>query len=675
MFRYFLIYTFNRKKKINNLKFNNLINNNIIHNKSINISELNINLSNNYKTIYIDIDNKFILYENNIDFSNYSSDIKPIAVYSPKCYQINDNYGKIEQIFNEWDLIRNAKSLFKGHHQPRKPGDEIEYLGYYNLIDSEIIKRQVKLAKIHGIFGFAIYYYWLSKKTLFEKPLKIYLENKDINFPFLLVWKNVNCSELLNSINIFNNLQFNDKDSEQFIKDIKKYITDERYIKINQKPVIGIYDYYNINYLNKTINIWRNKSREYGIGEIYIFINLINYNNEALKNSKLFDAAYEFFPNDELVNFTLIYTLIRIYSSSIYFNNNINNINNDFPIFKCCMVEWDSSIKKGKKGIVFDSYSPEQFYYLNRIMINWTNNFYNNSNKYFFINSWNDWDKGSYLEPDEKYGYSSINAFSKALFNINYRNQNYNILKLVNSSKIAIQAHIFYEDLVNEIIANSNNIPVKYDLFITTTSLNKSIIIENYIKTNSNANKYEIKIVDNKGRDIIPFLTQIKTVYKNYKYICHIHTKKSKHNIQISKQWRNYLFGNLLGGKEVISEILTDFENFDQLGFIFPENYFFILSEESKKREPFNKIHINYLLKKMFPENKYEAGELLDFPSGDMFWAKIKAIYQIFEITIDDKIPNEEGQLDCTIMHGIERVWLYIVKLNGYYYKKIFIRP
>ena len=351
--RFFLIYTFNRKKSINNLKFNKLINNSIIQDNDINVSEKNTYLSNNsnkYKTIYIDIDNKFIPFEKNIDFSNYSTDIA-IAFYSPKFYQLNAADDEFDKKLTGWGSIRNAKSLFKGHHQPRKPGDEKEYLGYYNLIDSEIIKKQVKLAKNHGIFGFAIYYYWLSQKSLFEKPLKIILENKDINYPFLLVWKNVNCSELFNSINISNDLQFNEKDSEKFIKDIKKYLIDERYIKINNKPVIGIFDYYNINNLNKTINIWRNKSREYGIGEIYILINLINYNIESLKETKLFDAAYEFFPNDELVNFTLIYTLIRIYTSSIYFNNNINNINNDFPLFRCCNLEWDDTIKKGKKGI------------------------------------------------------------------------------------------------------------------------------------------------------------------------------------------------------------------------------------------------------------------------------------------------------------------------------------
>ena len=119
------------------MKFNNLIN------KTLNNYEKNINLSNNSnknKTIYIDIDNKFTLYEKNVNFSNYSTDIKAIAFYSPKFYQINETYSKIYQNLNEWDIIRNEKSLFKGHHQPRKPGDETEYLGYYNLIDSEIIK-------------------------------------------------------------------------------------------------------------------------------------------------------------------------------------------------------------------------------------------------------------------------------------------------------------------------------------------------------------------------------------------------------------------------------------------------------------------------------------------------------------------------------------------------------
>ena len=54
----------------------------------------------------------------------------------------------------------------------------------------------------------------------------------------------------------------------------------------------------------------------------------------------------------------------------------------------------------------------------------------------------------------------------------------------------------------------------------------------------------------------------------------------------MSKRWRDYLYDNLLGSKEIISEILTDFENNEKLGFIFPEHYFYILSEYNNKKNP-----------------------------------------------------------------------------------------
>ena len=64
---------------------------------------------------------------------------------------------------------------------------------------------------------------------------------------------------------------------------------------------------------------------------------------------------------------------------------------------------------------------------------------------------------------------------------------------------------------------------------------------------------------------------------KNYKYFCHIHTKKSKHAINLGGNLRNYLYENLLGSKEIVSQILNDFENIEKLGFIFPEIYYDII--------------------------------------------------------------------------------------------------
>ena len=137
----------------------------------------------------------------------------------------------------------------------------------------------------------------------------------------------------------------------------------------------------------------------------------------------------------------------------------------------------------------------------NKIIINWTKKYYNSENRFIFINAWNEWGEGSYLEPDEKYGYSSINSLSKALFNLPYIN-NYNTINLEKSPEIAVQAHIYYEEIIYDIINKTNNIPVKFNLFISTSSNIIKNNIENYVQINSNAFKIEIKLFPNKGRDI-----------------------------------------------------------------------------------------------------------------------------------------------------------------------------
>ena len=280
------------------------------------------------------------------------------------------------------------------------------------------------------------------------------------------------------------------------------------------------------------------------------------------------------------------------------------------------------------------------------------------------------------MEPDKNFGYASINTFSKSLFNISLKDNYYNLTHLNNNNIIAIQAHVFYEDLIYEVINKTNNIPFKFDLFISTISFSKKEIIEKYIEKYSKTNKYEVKVVENRGRDILPLLTQMKFKIKNYKYFCHIHTKKSNHDIQLGSNWRNYLYDNLLGSEKIIKEILIDFENYEKLGFIFPEVYYDIIKNikdydytDFPLHRP-NTKYMNFILDKLFPGHK--IGKKLIFPSGDMFWAKVNAIYQIFQIKFKKIFPKELNQTNDTIMHAIERIWLYLVKLNGYNYKVIF---
>ena len=237
---------------------------------------------------------------------------------------------------------------------------------------------------------------------------------------------------------------------------------------------------------------------------------------------------------------------------------------------------------------------------------------------------------------------------------------------MINKNLIAVQVHIYYIDLIYEIINKTNNIPVQFDLYITTNTRKKKSYITEYINKYSKANNFKIKILDNNGRDVLPLLNQMNYIGKKYKYFCHIHSKKSRHDPKYGLAWRNYLYKNLLGNKEIISHILTEFENNEKLGFIFPETFYEAKVHALKLPEPLKK-NINFLINSIFPG--YKMGKTLDFPAGNMFWAKFQAVYQAFRIVINKDLCKEGKPL--TVLYALERIWLYIVKMNGFYYKTI----
>jgi len=228
----------------------------------------------NYLFEYIEIDNEISLYENNIYFTNFTTDVKTIALYLSQFYSFEENNEWWEKGFTEWYNVRRARPLYNGHHQPRIPGDNIQYLGYYDLTNVNFIKKQIQLAKMHGIYGFGIYYYWFSGKRLLEKPIDILLNNKKIEFKFLLIWANEDWTRRWNGFEgkILIKQEYKECDPYNLIKDIKKYIIDKRYIKINDKPIIGLYEPKKVQNLSSTINTWRESAKKIGLGEIYIIV-------------------------------------------------------------------------------------------------------------------------------------------------------------------------------------------------------------------------------------------------------------------------------------------------------------------------------------------------------------------------------------------------------------------
>ena len=537
----------------------------------------------------------------------------------------------------------------------------------------KVIESQIKLAKSHGIYGFGIYFYWFSGKKLLDKPLNIFIKNTNINFRFLLIWANENWTKRWDGRDkeIIIKQEYKPNDAILFIKDIKKYIIDKRYIRIEEKPIIGIYEPNKIPNLRKTIQIWRKKSRELAIGEIFILICINSNKTEDFQNLDLFNASYEFPPRNSLKdnhrilkNETLIYFYPELIYKSLYFNDTLINLSK-MPFFRGIMLEWDNCPRM-KKCVLFNNYSPEHFYIYNKIIVDWTQKHFKKDFRFIFINGWNEWGEGSYLEPDNKYGYASINSFSKAIYNISYTEN----VRFDCKYRIAIIAHIYIEDSIKEIINKIYNIPYPFDLFIFSVHIINMDIYKNYIKNNSNINNFEFKLFFNKRKSLLAFFSDFKNKSKIYKYICNINFVTYK-NINYFEEWKIYLHNNLLGNSRIVSEIIADFENNNKLGLIFPEKYYKSLIHFSDDINNLDLKYLNFILKKIYCLNLNIniSEEFFDFPEGNMFWAKVSAIYPIFDLYSNAAATKN---FNLILNNNLEKIWVYLTKFNGFLYKKIY---
>lgn len=124
--------------------------------------------------------------------------------------------------------------------------------------------------------------------------------------------------------------------------------------------------------------------------------------------------------------------------------------------------------------------------------------------------------------------------------------------------------------------------------------------------------------------------------------------------------------------RTIISEILTEFENNENLGFIYPEIFYKVFKNINFKDIYLHSYQINLLLNEIFPQYKILKNNFAFLEEVNMFWAKTNAIHQIFAKNIVERIKEKNINLNNNIQHCIKRIWIYIVKLNGYHYKKIF---
>lgn len=336
--------------------------------------------------------------------------MKIIAFFLPQFHSIPENDRWWGKGFTEWTNVKKAQPLFEGHYQPRIPMNNY----YYNLLDEETREWQANLAKEHGIYGFCYYHYWFKGKQLLEKPAQEILRLKKPDFPFCFAWANEPWTRAWDGSDrevLMPQSYGDENDWREHFEYLLNFFKDKRYIKVDNKPMFVIYRPSSIPNCKEMLDKWKQWSLEAGFKGLHLVEMLTIFDNTKVYD---FDAAIEFEPmytvgHDKSFKDKIKWKLNEIKNKGyrildydeIWGKIILRNRKERDVIYKGAFVDWDNSPRK-KHALIFKGSNPEKF---GKYLLEQARKVKElpENQQFLFINAWNEWAEGTYLEPDERY--------------------------------------------------------------------------------------------------------------------------------------------------------------------------------------------------------------------------------------------------------------------------------
>ena len=372
--------------------------------------------------------------------------MKIIAYYLPQFHEIPENNEMWGKGFTEWTNVKKAKPLFDGHEQPVEPLND----NYYNLLDSDVWRWQAKIARENGIYGFCFYHYWYNGHLLLEKPIELFLKEKDIKIPFCICWANHNWTTGWkdSEMKVIYKQDYSDRDDwKKHFEYLLPYFRDERYIKKEGKPLVVIYEIANIPLMKEMVDCWQKLAQENGFPGIDFAYQSVFA--DTILGFKDDGFAYDIEYQPQYVRELILKKGIRRKETFAHYMKKIvgslkipPKIKKFFFSESSCkkpliadyddvwekilsmgpvrpnsipgaMVRMDTTPRIQNRGFVTQGMTVEKFKkYLKRQIVNAREKY---KSDMMFMFAWNEWAEGGYLEPDKRDGYKVLNAIKEAL--------------------------------------------------------------------------------------------------------------------------------------------------------------------------------------------------------------------------------------------------------------------
>lgn len=352
--------------------------------------------------------------------------MKVISMYLPQFHRVKENDEWWGEGFTEWTTVKKAEKLVSNHYQPHVPLNN----NYYDLLEQNTMKWQADLMKQYGIDGQCFYHYWFKDgRQILEKPAENLLKWKEINMPFCFCWANETWARTWSKINSKNSWANifekktdkndtgilleqkygNEEQWKQHFEYLLPFFQDKRYIRKENKPVFVIYKAALIPCLNEMLDRWNQWAKESGLPGVYVIGANSNQRIDRYLDAVLYhepQRAIGIIKNEKTDRqgfFTLNYD--EVWTEILRFR-----AKNEKAIYGG-FVGYDDTPRRGKNGTIIEGATPQQFqqYLTELIAKNMRKN-----NDLIFLNAWNEWGEGMYLEPDEKYRYAYLESVKYA---------------------------------------------------------------------------------------------------------------------------------------------------------------------------------------------------------------------------------------------------------------------
>ncbi|WP_029005997.1 glycoside hydrolase family 99-like domain-containing protein [Azorhizobium doebereinerae] len=533
-----------------------------------------------------------------------------------------------------WEATAAARPQFVRHLQPCPPGE----LGAYDPASEDTLRRQVALARAHGIEAFAFRVASDELRAEFPAALRRFLTTPDLDIGFCLAFAGP-----LPAVS----------------PAVLEALADQRVLKVDGRPLVGV----TTPEAGATVDVWRAQARSRLGSDLFLVQGFTG--QERLTPG--FDAAVQIPP----ARLPPVGTPRRIEFVSPTFSGRVDEQGqvaaaamaqvraSHVPLFPGVSPGYDDTPERGTKAMILVSADPaDAFARWLAEAAAWTDAHPVEGTRLVFLNAWNDWLRGAHLEPDGRFGHALLRAALSVRAPYVQRTEDPPAPPPaapapVRAGTVARVVHGFYPELLPGLIDGVD----PAGLYVTTPPEREAEVRDVLAQAAPGAN---LRVVENRGRDVLPFLRLLPELQAaGFEHVLKLHTKRSPHQGRRGGDWLAQLSGPLLG-LDRAGGLAAAFAAHPGMGMIGAEGH--VLDGGAYAGSAGNGAWIGRLCREM----DLPVPAQFSYVAGTMFAARLSLFAPLAGAPqVLDWFEPDMGLTDGTLAHAFERFFGVLAAAAG----------